>query len=88
VKAGTTSPVAQDLVVDSPHLWAGLSDPYLYHLVVAVKDASGNAVDKVAQRLGVREMRFDANQGFFLNGKSVPCMASICTKTSWARLGP
>jgi beta-galactosidase len=39
---------------------------------VAVKDASGNAVDKVAQRFGVREMRFDANQGFFLNGKSVP----------------
>jgi beta-galactosidase len=48
VKAGSMSPVAQDLVVDSPHLWAGLSDPYLYNLVVAVKDANGNTLDKVA----------------------------------------
>jgi beta-galactosidase len=72
VKAGSMSPVAQDLVIDSPHLWAGLSDPYLYNLVVAVKDANGNTLDKVVQRFGVRDMHFDANQGFFLNGKSIP----------------
>lgn len=72
LKAGQNTPVAQDLNVEQAHLWQGLSDPYLYHLVVELKDSSGAAVDRVVQRFGIREMRFDANQGFFLNGKSVP----------------
>ncbi|APW40829.1 hypothetical protein RD110_20320 [Rhodoferax koreense] len=72
LKAGQSAPLAQDINVDQPHLWQGLSDPYLYHLVVELKDSTGAAVDRVVQRFGVREMRFDANQGFFLNGKSIP----------------
>jgi beta-galactosidase len=72
VKAGTAVAPAQDVVIDQPHLWQGLSDPYLYTLVTEVKDASGNTLDKVVQKFGVREMRFDPDQGFFLNGRSVP----------------
>ncbi len=72
LKAGQSAPLAQDLNVDQAHLWQGLSDPYLYHLVVELKDSTGAMVDRVVQRFGIREMRFDANQGFFLNGKSIP----------------
>jgi beta-galactosidase len=72
IKAGASAPVTQDLVVEQARLWQGLSDPYLYKLVVEVKDSSGAAVDRVVQNFGIREMKFDADKGFFLNGKSVP----------------
>ena len=72
LKAGGTASVSQDLVVDQPHLWQGLADPYLYLLVVELKDGNGNPVDKVVQNFGIRQMKFDADKGFFLNGKSVP----------------
>lgn len=72
LKAGDAVELGQDLVVDKPRLWQGLEDPYLYSLVVELKDPSGNTVDKVTQAFGIREMRFDPDKGFFLNGKSMP----------------
>lgn len=72
IPAGQAADVAQDLIVAAPRLWQGLADPYLYSLVVALKDSGGNTIDKVVQDFGIREMRFDADKGFFLNGKSVP----------------
>lgn len=64
--------VTNELEVADAHLWQGLADPYLYKLVVELKAADGATVDKVVQDFGVREMRFDANQGFFLNGVKTP----------------
>ena len=72
LKAGEAASVSQDLTVANAHLWNGLADPYLHKLVVELKDGSGAVVDKVVQDLGIRTMRFDANEGFFLNGKSTP----------------
>lgn len=72
LKAGAAADLAQDLAVTAPRLWQGLADPYLYRLVVELKDAGGSTIDKVVQDFGIREMRFDADKGFFLNGKSVP----------------
>ena len=71
IKAGAAASVAQDLAVGQAHLWNGLADPYLYKLVVELKDSSGSSVDKVVQNFGVRQMNFDPNLGFFLNGKSM-----------------
>ena len=51
------------------HLW-GLDDPYLYKLVTRVRQA-GAEVDAYPTAFGVRTIRFDANQGFFLNGQRV-----------------
>lgn len=72
LKAGAATSSDQSLTVAQPHLWNGLKDPYLYDLVVEVKDSTGRTVDKVVQKFGIREMRFDPNNGFFLNGVSVP----------------
>lgn len=72
VKAGDAASVAQDLVVDQPRLWQGLADPYLYTMVVELKDGNGTSIDKVVQNFGIRQMKFDPDKGFFLNGKSVP----------------
>jgi beta-galactosidase len=56
------------LDVGKPHLWNGVPDPYLYKLQVDVL-SNGKPVDRVTQHFGIRTMRFDPDQGFFLNGK-------------------
>jgi beta-galactosidase len=72
LKAGAPADAVQDMTVPQPHLWQGLADPYLYKLVVEIKDARGATLDKVVQDFGIRMMSFDADKGFILNGKSVP----------------
>ncbi len=56
--------------LDKPRLWNGRSDPYLYHLIVTLKGPDG-PLDQVKQPLGIRTIRFDATEGFFLNGEHV-----------------
>ncbi len=70
--AGAQDQASVDLLIDQPHLWQGLADPYLYKLVVELKDESGFTIDKVVQDFGIRQMVFDPNKGFILNGKSTP----------------
>ena len=55
------------LALAAPVLWS-LENPYLYKLVTTVSKA-GKIVDQVETSFGIRTIRFDANQGFFLNGK-------------------
>jgi beta-galactosidase len=59
------------LTVDHPHLWDATKDPYLYRVVVTVKDASGNTIDTSVQPLGLRTYHFDANTGLVLNGHPI-----------------
>ena len=54
--------------IANPHLWNGLTDPYLYQTFVEVWNGT-NAVDVVAQPLGFRYFSVDPNNGFFLNGQ-------------------
>ena len=70
--AGAALEVTQDLNVAKAHLWQGVDDPYLYTLVVELKNDAGATLDKVTHDYGIREMKFDADKGFFLNGKSMP----------------
>jgi len=58
------------LTVRNPHLWDGMSDPYLYTVEVTL-GAGRKKLDKVVQPLGLRTIAFDADKGFFLNGKHV-----------------
>ncbi len=53
------------------HRWDGVDDPYLYE-ATAVLYRGGEAVDVVTERFGCREFRFDAKEGFFLNGRRYP----------------
>lgn len=63
----TASNVVASANIDHPHLWDGLRDPYLYHVVVEVR-RGGDVVDAVKQPLGFRSFNIDPNKGFFLNG--------------------
>jgi beta-galactosidase len=56
------------ILIESPHLWNGLVDPYLYSVKCEIK--SGDIVlDSVIQPLGLRYFSVDAKLGFLLNGK-------------------
>ncbi len=60
----------QKLHVDSPILWNGLENPYLYTLKACLSE-NGVVVDEVKLRFGFRDIKFDANEGCFLNGKHI-----------------
>ena len=68
LKPGTEE-LVRTLTVAHPHLWDTTKDPYLYRVVVTVKDAKGAVIDTVVQPLGLRTYHFDANTGFVLNGQ-------------------
>ncbi|MCJ2185887.1 malectin domain-containing carbohydrate-binding protein [Novosphingobium sp. 2638] len=62
--------MAARLTVPHPHRWNGRADPYLYS-VTATLSGDGKVLDQVTQPLGLRTFRFDADAGFFLNGRHV-----------------
>jgi beta-galactosidase len=68
IPAGGVADAAQSITLASPHLWNGVSDPYLYHVTTEILDGK-RVVDRVEQPLGVRYFRVDPNAGLFLNGK-------------------
>lgn len=63
------SAVKQKLTLGNAHLWS-LDDPYLYKVVSVIKQGN-QIVDKKKSSFGVRNVRFDAKEGFFLNGKHI-----------------
>ena len=61
--------VAQRTVIDHPKLWS-LESPSLYQLRATVLQ-NGKPVDSTTTTFGIRTIHFDADKGFFLNGKHV-----------------
>ena len=57
-----------DMKVRQPKLWSPES-PYLYQLNMYLCDAKGRKIDTQRIRIGFRDIRWDAENGFFLNGK-------------------
>jgi beta-galactosidase len=71
VKAKSVASAVTRLTIANPHLWNGTADPYQYKVVVTLFPPVGKPVDEVSQPLGLRTIAFDADNGFFLNGKHV-----------------
>ncbi len=55
--------------VGNPHLWS-VEDPYLYTLHTILLD-NGEEVDDYTTNVGLRDVRFDVNEGLLINGKFV-----------------
>jgi beta-galactosidase len=64
-----TKDVITALQISNVRLW-NLEDPNLYKIVTTLLE-NNKEVDKYETVFGVRTIRFDAKEGFFLNGKSV-----------------
>lgn len=71
VNGETKTGTEVDFIVDNPHLWNGVADPYLYN-AVAELIVDGNVVDRVESRFGIRSFKVDPQKGFILNGKPYP----------------
>lgn len=66
--------IKQSISLKNPHLW-DLDSPYLYRVVSEIKIAD-KIIDQQVNKFGVRTLRFDANEGFFLNGKHVKILGT------------
>jgi beta-galactosidase len=60
---------ALSLSLADPHPWNGTADPYLYRLETDLVGADSKVLDRVSTPFGVRQMGFDPERGFLLNGK-------------------
>ena len=76
--------LVQRATVRGPALWS-LEIPQLYQLVTKVI-ADGKILDDAVIAFGIREIRFDAEQGFFLNGKPVK-LNGTCNHQDHAGVG-
>ncbi len=69
IASATASNIVMSAKISHPHLWDGVSDPYLYRVFVELEQGT-NVVDWVQQPLGFRSFNMDPEKGFFLNGRS------------------
>ena len=74
-----------DFTLDSPRLWQGRRDPYLYRVCVRLY-RDGSIIDEVVQPLGVRKFEIVAGEGFYLNGERWP-MYGVCRHQDWLGSG-
>jgi beta-galactosidase len=87
--SATVSPLenavaAFSIAVSDPHLWS-VEDPTLYEVRTSVF-IDGKEVDQLTTTAGFRTIRFDPNEGFFLNEKHVK-LQGTCNHQDHAGLG-
>jgi beta-galactosidase len=67
VAAGGRATVKMSDVLPAPKLWAP-DHPFLYRVVSTLR-AGGRIVDRAEVPLGLRSVRWDTKEGFFINGR-------------------
>jgi beta-galactosidase len=84
VPSGVGMNVIQTIQVTNAQLWS-LDTPQLYQLQTAIQQ-NDQTVDSVTTPFGIRSIFFDANKGFFLNGKHVE-IQGMCNHQDFAGVG-
>ncbi|MEO8369748.1 MAG: beta-galactosidase GalA, partial [Candidatus Solibacter sp.] len=74
----------QQVVVKQPALWS-LEQRNLYKVVTEV-ESGGTVTDRYETRFGIRDLKFDGEKGFLLNGKPVK-VKGTCNHQDHAGLG-
>ena len=67
LKAKETVNCKQQFIVREPHLWS-TTDPYLYQVETTITQ-QGKVTDCYLTTTGIRDIAFDAEKGFLLNGQ-------------------
>lgn len=94
-EAGETKNIALNGCVREPALWSPDS-PSLYTLTVTLSVNGGEPYQVFEEAAGIRTFRFDADKGFFLNGKETKlkgvcvhhdagCLGAAVTPEIWER---
>ncbi|MBV8857828.1 MAG: DUF4982 domain-containing protein [Acidobacteria bacterium] len=82
--AGETADFTQELSVGNPRRW-DIRDPNLYKAVARVR-AAGRAVDDETVTFGIREFKFEAATGFWLNGRNFK-LKGVCLHQDGSAFG-
>lgn len=94
LRAQQEKKVNQKLELQNPKLWA-TDSPYLYSCLTKIKK-NNELIDDLSTEFGVRSIKFDADQGFYLNDKNMKlkgvcvhhdagCLGAAVTKNVWRR---
>ena len=84
IAAGAGLEVNHSLNLSKPSLWS-VESPHLYRLETHIQVAS-KSCDTYHSQFGVRSIRFDADQGCFLNGKNIK-LKGVCNHQDHAGVG-
>ncbi|MBF9252849.1 DUF4982 domain-containing protein [Pontibacter sp. 172403-2] len=84
VKKGEETKADLSFQVKEPKLWS-VDQPMLYKLQVSLY-VNGKKTDDVEEQVGIRSIAFDADKGFFLNGKNMK-LKGVCIHDDAGALG-
>jgi beta-galactosidase len=82
--AGKSETEWEEMTIANPKLWS-LETPHRYTVVTTIS-RDGEVLDCYETPFGIRTIKFDANQGFFLNGKHVH-LNGVCDHADLGALG-
>jgi beta-galactosidase len=84
IAAHSNQTVEAQATIKNPKLWS-LKTPNRYVVVTTISQ-DGNVLDSYETPFGIRTIKFDANQGFFLNGEHVR-LNGVCNHADLGALG-
>lgn len=84
ITPGEQTELTSNVALKLPHLWS-TDDPYLYTLGVSIIDGK-KELDTETMTIGLRTIRFDNKDGFFLNDKNLK-MYGVCLHSDAGGLG-
>ena len=67
IRPGSEKTVNSEVQISDPKLWS-VDQPYMHRLITTLK-CGDSVTDRYETPFGIRTVRFDADSGFFLNGK-------------------
>lgn len=74
-----------NVIINKPHLWNGVTDPYLYIARLSILDDK-KVLDNVEIKFGIRTFEIDAAKGFILNGVEYP-LRGVCRHQDRLHMG-
>jgi beta-galactosidase len=74
----------EEITISKPELWS-VDRPYLYKAITRIMN-KGKVIDEESVSFGIRYFRFDADKGFFLNGKYLKILG-VCNHHDLGALG-
>lgn len=84
LKGGNVTIVEQNMRIDNPGLWS-VDDPWLYTLMTEIR-YGGELKDRTMTTFGIRDFKFDAETGFYLN-RSPLKLNGVCNHHDLGCLG-
>ena len=93
LESGKSAQIERDIIVKNPQLWS-LEKPVLYRMVVTVKSGINGPIsytipttlDSETNSFGIRDAHFEADTGFWLNGKNIK-IKGVCLHAEGGAFG-